>query len=577
MKGLRRTLSFGKDKKEAAPRADNGGIPAAPPAAAAPAAEPSQPVSRGRRLTRSLSFSGSSSRRQGQGATDEPGTRVSAVTHADVNASASRNGAGEAAAATNGPIASSKPIKRSNSFGRKPAAPPPAAEEPAAISDQERKQQRMLKQAIAATECARAPAPDQTRSEVALGAWVPEGRTRKEGGHAPHARVRRSLVACRTRVLGRLQRYLEKMSEGDQVPEGDDDSRGVNGASDEAQPVIKQNGRPILRAQSFDRGAKGQTQLAPPPRANGWKPYNVANGVPKALTPAKLPPPPPPKSAPTDFDISDTPPPPPRDQRPANGHASEPPPPPLAPAPAPSLSASSITLPKRTLNLARAPDDSLNGSSNGRLLAPAATGFAPAPSGAIRLPRRGESNGSIKALAPPPPAPAASPMEPPPQLPNGAATAVASSAGGEVAAPAAVEPRAASAQPPITYMKPPAGGGAVASGAVPSRTAAAPTDAVRAAPEPTVSVEASAPKVSKGTPLKKRFSFGREKKKEPPPAPPVKAAPPAASKPKSPKGDGEMDDDELDRYLMHLEQNHDRERDEFEQSELAAAELPSYI
>ena len=188
MKGLRRTLSFGKEKKEAAPRAENGGIPVAPPAAAAPAAEPSQPVSRGRRITRSLSFSGSSSRRQGQGATDEPGQRVSALTHADVNSSL-RNGTGDSAA-TNG-LTAAKPIKRSNSFGRKPAAAPAAAESPTTvppISEQERKQQRMLKQAIAATECARARSRQNSLTTVALGALVREGREREEGG-MPHTRA----------------------------------------------------------------------------------------------------------------------------------------------------------------------------------------------------------------------------------------------------------------------------------------------------------------------------------------------------------------------------------------------------
>ena len=52
---------------------------------------------------------------------------------------------------------------------------------------------------------------------------------------------------------------------------------------------------------------------------------------------------------------------------------------------------------------------------------------------------------------------------------------------------------------------------------------------------------------------------------EPQPAePPKPAQKPASPKAATPKKEGEMDDEELEKYLQHLELTHDRERNEFE-------------
>ena len=123
-----------------------------------------------------------------------------------------------------------------------------------------------------------------------------------------------------------------------------------------------------------------------------------------------------------------------------------------------------------------------------------------------------------------------------------------------------------------------------------------PPNGVKAAPEaraaPEMGLLSKETKPSSGaggttlaTGLKKRLSFGRSAKKEQPPPKLPGATPtdvqlrsgpssqPAKSPPasggsnnRSPKQklDGEMDDDELERYLRDLELNHDRERTEFE-------------
>lgn len=114
-------------------------------------------------------------------------------------------------------------------------------------------------------------------------------------------------------------------------------------------------------------------------------------------------------------------------------------------------------------------------------------------------------------------------------------------------------------------------GGTGASSVSPTE-AAVPTDA-RAAPESFQQQKDGKP-TSLGTPLKKRLSFGREKKqqapKQPAAAPVSPAFPSTAEKGKgggaaaAPKAaDGDMDDEELDQYLKDLELNHDRERTAF--------------
>ena len=112
---------------------------------------------------------------------------------------------------------------------------------------------------------------------------------------------------------------------------------------------------------------------------------------------------------------------------------------------------------------------------------------------------------------------------------------------------------------------------------------------VRAAPDKSFLSGAKEGKLSSGggglplaAGLKKRLSFGRGTKKdqaprEPPSATtsevqlrPGRALQPGKKSPggtnRSPKGgvEGEMDDDELERYLRDLELNHVRERTEFE-------------
>ena len=80
------------------------------------------------------------------------------------------------------------------------------------------------------------------------------------------------------------------------------------------------------------------------------------------------------------------------------------------------------------------------------------------------------------------------------------------------------------------------------------------------APPPAVPPPAAAAAPPPKSTLKKRLSFGRDKKKDA-----ARAAPPAATAPpKKERKDGEMDDDELEQYLRHLELTHDVERDRFE-------------
>ena len=164
---IKRTLSFGKKDKTAAPG------DAATPNAAAANAPPAAQTSAGRRITRSLSFNSSRDKTQKSkpdAAPAKPGTRVSA---ADFAAGARIPVA--SAPPEPAPSGSSKPIRRAASFGRtprKPAEPDPLAE--IARVEVQRKEQKQLKQAIAATD---------------------------------------------------LQRYLEKMTEGEACPEGDADSR----------------------------------------------------------------------------------------------------------------------------------------------------------------------------------------------------------------------------------------------------------------------------------------------------------------------------------------------------------------
>ena len=115
----------------------------------------------------------------------------------------------------------------------------------------------------------------------------------------------------------------------------------------------------------------------------------------------------------------------------------------------------------------------------------------------------------------------------------------------------ATVPEASAASMPITYMKPQLSASSVS-------VVGRPPPAAEPPPPP------PAPEVKpKGTPLKKRLSFGREKKK---PAEAAVAAPPTPA-PKPPKKDGEMDDEDLEQYLMHLALTHDREREEFERAE----------
>ena len=172
----------------------------------------------------------------------------------------------------------------------------------------------------------------------------------------------------------------------------------------------------------------------------------------------------------------------------------------------------------------------------------------------IRLPRRGESSSNLVNA----PVVAASAVPPEPPVANGGSGPSSSSA-----------PEAA---PAITYMSkpPPSVSGVTKANASPE--AAKPSE-LRAAPEGEAAFQTggAAPKAVKaGMPLKKRLSFGRDKKKEPaaaapPPAPLPAAAPQPKPVAKPVKREGEMDDEELEQYLMHLELTHDRARDEFEQ------------
>lgn len=138
---LKRTLSFGKDKKS---------TPSEPMAAGSANAQPTQPSgSTGRRITRSLSFSGRTKAPAME--TDAPGARSTANPRAS---------AGDAIASAAQPSPSSKSMKRSNSFGRKAKSSAAALPEPEPEqSEQERREQKVHKQAIAASECAPARHP----------------------------------------------------------------------------------------------------------------------------------------------------------------------------------------------------------------------------------------------------------------------------------------------------------------------------------------------------------------------------------------------------------------------------------
>ena len=75
--------------------------------------------------------------------------------------------------------------------------------------------------------------------------------------------------------------------------------------------------------------------------------------------------------------------------------------------------------------------------------------------------------------------------------------------------------------------------------------------------------EAGAKTGKEGVPLRKRLSFSRDRKKAPPANVEASAARPAPL-PKKKNVDGEMDDDDLEAYLQHLELNHEKAREAFE-------------
>lgn len=358
------------------------------------------------------------------------------------------------------------------------------------------------------------------------------------------------------------------MQEGDTVPEGDADSRTFRSVAR----------APLQRSQSFERNTG---PAKPTPGAATWQPYKSPNG--DSAPPSRLggpqrkriskedaaaaaaPPPPPPTGSDGQvyYDLSDGPPPPPppadsklvaRKRLSVTPDAIKITPPgdsetvPVASVPvtgelallvAPPLEtapAAAITLPKRTLKLARADGD----------VPPS----APPAAGAMRLPRKGEGAGanasSLQPAAAVPPVHAAGPT-------GGVRSSPAPGSPSMELPPAddATVPEASAASMPITYMKPQLSASSVS-------VVGRPPPAAEPPPPP------PAPEVKpKGTPLKKRLSFGREKKK---PAEVAVAAPPTPA-PKPPKKDGEMDDEDLEQYLMHLALTHDREREEFERAE----------
>ena len=329
-----------------------------------------------------------------------------------------------------------------------------------------------------------------------------------------------------------LQKYLQKMTDGDGAvtasPDGDAESRAS------ARPSSLSKPRTV---------AKVPDGLPPPP--GGWPAEQPKQPVgEESLYSDGAPPPPPPADA-----------------------GGPPPPLPYAPPPpgnAPS-SSSTAPLPKRTLNFQKAANGgAANGSGGLSASAPmaAANGGGGGGGGAIRLKRT------------------PIPTEAAPSCTQQASDDPTADADDAIRpAPPVVQPDVSDAahdpQPAITYMRP-AHCGDSFGGNSRASTGAPTTAEARAAPETGASFGASssspAPKESTGKSLVKRLSFGRDKKKpaaqqqasqeQPKAAVVAKPSSPKASS--APKRDGEMDDEELEKYLQHLELTHDRERNEFE-------------